>query len=169
LRGTEYRVDCWDGMDRSWGARAEVGTSAAAWIHVTFGDDYALHVAMSLSIDDAGRVRYDAMRFGYVVEDGELYGLTEAQVDAARVDMVPVSNHVVATDVRGKRHEFRGSAVGGYPWHQFSPAYVCYQSVMRYESDGRVGYAEHGDIFGLEYLAERRSPSARAARAASVR
>lgn len=157
LRGTRYEVDCYDGMDRSWGPRAEVGTSAAAWIHVTLGPDFALHVAMALSIDDAGRVHYDAMRFGYVVEDGELFGLTDATVTAARIDMVPVSNHIVATDVRGRRYEFRGSAVGGYPWHQFSPAYVCYQSLMRYESEGRVGYAEHGDIFGLEYLASRRA------------
>jgi hypothetical protein len=163
LRGTRYAVDCYDGMDRSWGARAEIGTAAAAWIHVTLGPDFALHVAMALSIDDDGTVRYEAMRFGYVVQDGVLVGLTDASVTAARIDMVAVSNHIVATDAHGRRYEFRGTAVGGYPWHQFSPAYVCYQSLMRYESEGRVGYAEHGDVFGLEYLAQRRSPSGRAA------
>ncbi|WIB63343.1 hypothetical protein [Curtobacterium sp. MCBD17_040] len=166
LRGQRYAVDCVEGMDRSWGPRTEVGTAAAAWIHVTLGPEFALHVAMAMSIDDAGAVHYDGMRFGYVVEDGELHGLTDASVEAARVDMVPVSNHIMATDVRGRRYEFHGSAVGGYPWHQFSPAYVCYQSLMRYESDGRVGYAEHGDVFGIEYLAARRSAAGRRARTA---
>lgn len=163
LRGETYEVDCYDGMDRSWGARAEVGQAGAAWIHVTLGPDYALHVGMALRIDDDGTVVYDSLRFGYVVEHGEMVGLTSATVTAARIDMVAVSNHIVATDANGKTHEFRGTAVGGYPWHQFSPAYVCYQSLMRYERDGVVGHAEHGDIFGLEYLGRRMSAAGRRA------
>ena len=166
LRGTHYDVDCYDGMDRSWGPRTEVGGAGAAWIHVPFGPEFAMHLTMALRIDDDGTVVYDSLRFGYVVEDGVLTGLTSASVTAARIDMVAVTNHIVATDARGRTHEFFGTAVGGYPWHQFSPAYVCYQSLMRYEWNGRTGYAEHGDIFGLEYLAQRMSAAGRRSAAA---
>lgn len=156
LRGVEYAVDCVEGMDRSWGPRAELGNSGASWIHVSLGPGFAAHLAMSLDIRQ-GQVIYQSLKFGYVVEDGELYGITHATVESARVDMIAVTNHLAFTDVRGKQHEFYGSAVGGAPWHSFSPAYVSYQSLMRYQIGDRVGYAEQGDIFGLEFLAERMS------------
>lgn len=154
LRGKEYAVDCYDGMDRSWGPRAEHGTSGAAWIHVTFGAEFGLHLGMALAIRN-GDVVYDGLRFGYVVENGEMYGVTEATVDASRVDMLAVNNHITAVDVRGKRHEFFGTAVGGAPWFSFSPAYVSCQCLFRYTDGKRVGYAEATDVLGLEFLADR--------------
>lgn len=156
LRGKQYEVDCYDGMDRSWGPRAEVGNRAAAWIHVTLGEEFGLHLGMSLAMRN-GEIVYDAFKFGYVMEHGEIYGITEAAVEASRVDLVPVSNHITATDVRGKRHEFFGAAVGGAPWYSFSPAYVSCQSLFRYEHGGRVGYAEATDVLGLEFLAQHNS------------
>lgn len=154
LRGVEYEVDCYDGMDRSWGPRAEVGDRGAAWIHVTLGPDFGMHLGMSLEIRD-GEVVYEALKFGYVVEDGQLFGITEAAVEASRVDMVAVSNHITATDVRGTKHEFFGTAVGGAPWYSFSPAYASFQSLFRYQLGDRVGHAEATDVCGLEFLAER--------------
>jgi hypothetical protein len=162
LRGTRYEVDCYDGMDRSWGPRAELGSSAASWIHVTLGADFGLHLGMSLEMVD-GRVEYSALKFGYVVEDGQLYGITHATVEAERKDLLAVSNHIVAVDVRGKRHEFFGTAVGGAPWYSFSPAYASYQSLFRYEAGNRTGYAEATDVFGLEFLGDRVSRHARLA------
>lgn len=163
LRGKQYRVDCVDGMDRSWGPRAEHGDRAASWMHVTFGTDFGLHVAMGLSMAD-GEVVYDGLKFGYVFEDGQLYGITEAQVEAERVDLLSVANHIVAVDVRGRRHEFYGTAVGGAPWYSFSPAYVSYQSLFRYRHGDRVGHAEATDVFGLEFLGDRISRHARCGR-----
>lgn len=160
LRGKEYEVDCYDGMDRSWGPRAELGSSAASWIHVTLGPGFGLHLGMSLDIVD-GHVLYSALKFGYVVEDGQIYGITEASVEAERVDLLAVSNHIVAIDVRGKRHEFFGTAVGGAPWYSFSPAYASYQSLFRYEVGDQVGYAEATDVFGIEFLGNRLSRHAR--------
>lgn len=160
LRGTTYAVDCVEGMDRSWGPRAELGNSGAAWIHVSLGVDFAAHVAMALDIRD-GEVVYTGLRFGYVVENGVVYGITEATVEARRVDMIAVSNHLVFTDVRGRTHEFHGIAVGGAPWYSFSPAYASYQSLFRYEEGGRIGHAEATDVIGLEFLAERVSKSGR--------
>lgn len=156
LRGKTYEVDCYDGMDRSWGPRAEMGNRAAAWIHVTFDDDFGLHLGMSLDMRD-GEIIYEGFKFGYVVDHGEVYGITEAAVEASRVDLIAVTNHVTATDVRGKKYEFFGSAVGGAPWYSFSPAFVSCQSLFRYEYGGKVGYAEATDVLGLEFLAQRNS------------
>ncbi|MBC2640659.1 hypothetical protein H5400_17490 [Rhodococcus wratislaviensis] len=160
LRGKEYQVDCFDGMDRSWGPRAELGHSGAAWIHVTLGPDFGLHLGMALGIRN-GEVVYEGLRFGYVVEDGEVFGITHATVEASRVDLIAVNNHITAVDVRGKKHEFFGTAVGGAPWYSFSPAYVSCQSLFRYQVGNRVGYAEATDVLGLEFLAERLSSHGR--------
>lgn len=159
LRGKRYEVDCYDGMDRSWGPREEHGNRAVTWLHVTFGEEFGMHLAVTMDLRD-GKIVYDDLRFGYIHDHGEVFGVTEAKVEAERTDMVPVSNHIWAKDTRGREHEFRGTAVGGYPWYQFIPAYVCFQSVFRYEHGDRVGYAEMGDIFGMEWLGDRYSSHA---------
>ena len=160
LRGKRYKVDCHDGMDHSWGPRRELGTRAVSWISVNFGDEFCMHLAVPMNIR-AGEVSYDPVRFGFIVEHGEVFGVIEASVGAARVDMLPVSNRIRVRDVRGRTFEFNGAAVGGHPWHNFNPCHVCYQSLMRYDWNGKVGYGEFGDIFGLDYLADHMSRSRR--------
>jgi hypothetical protein len=167
LRGKTYEVDCVDGMDRSWGPRAEIGDRGAAWIHVTLGEEFGLHLGMSLDIRD-GEVIYDALKFGYVVEGGELYGIVSAAVSAVRVDMVAVTNRIVATDIRGKTYEFFGTAVGGAPWYSFSPAYASFQSLFRYQMGDRIGYAESTDVLGLEFMGDRLSKHARQGRFSAI-
>jgi hypothetical protein len=158
LRGRRYEVDCVDGMDHSWGPRSEesagTGSRAAGWMHVAFGDDFGLHLALKLDIRN-GEVVYDGLRFGYVMEDGEVFGLVEAEVTATRVDMLGVSNHIQARDVRGREYEFFGTAVAAAPWYTFNPCCASFQSLYRYQHEGRVGYCEAADIFGLNFLGER--------------
>jgi hypothetical protein len=160
LRGRRYRVDCVDGMDHSWGPRSEesagTGSRAAAWMHVTFGDDFGMHLAMALDLRD-GEVVYDGLRFGYVMDGREVVGLVEADVRTTRVDMLGVSNHIQARDARGREYEFFGTAVAGAPWYSFNPCCVSFQSLYRYQHEGRVGYCEGADIFGLNFLGERLS------------
>lgn len=160
LRGQKFKVDCYDGMDHSWGPRKELGTRAVSWISVNFGEDLAMHLAVPMNIK-GGEVTYDKVRFGFVVIKGEVTGIVEATVEATRIDMLPISNHITATDARGRRYEFFGTAVGGHPWHSFNPSHVCYQSLMCYRDGDRVGYGEFGDIFGLDYLADRMSRTGR--------
>lgn len=161
LRGRRYEVDCYDGMDHSWGPRTELGTRSVSWISVNFGRSLAMHLAVPMRIS-GGEVFYDPVRFGFVVEEGQTHGIVEAQVEAQRIDMLSYSNRIRATDVRGREYEFRGTAVGGHPWHSFNPCHVCYQTLMRYVDPVLgVGYGEFGDIFGLEYLGDRLSRTAR--------
>jgi hypothetical protein len=160
LRGRKYQVDCVDGMDHSWGPRSEesagTGSRAASWMHVSFGEDFGMHLATALDIRN-GEVVYDGLRFGYVMEDGEVFGLVEANVHTTRVDMLGVSNHIQAKDVRGREYEFFGTAVAAAPWYSFNPCCASFQSLYRYQHDGRVGYNEGADIFGLNFLGERLS------------
>lgn len=160
LRGKRYTVDCYDGMDHSWGARAELGKLATSWIHVAFGEQLGVHLAMDLDVK-AGRVTYDGLRFGYVRDQDGVHGVVEARVSATHVDLLGVSNHIWLKDVRGREFEFRGSVVSGHPWYSYNPCRVSYQVLYRYEHDGMVGYGETGDIFGLDFLAERMSKHGR--------
>src|SRR5690606_21047027 len=127
---------------------------------INFGEDLCMHLAVPMRIKN-GDVFYDDVRFGYVVENGEVYGVVSASVTAERVEMIPISTHIRVKDVRGKEYEFFGTMVSGYPWYNFNPCHVCFQSLMRYQDGNRVGYGEFGDIFGLEYLGDRLSRHAR--------
>ncbi|MGE0233583.1 MAG: hypothetical protein AB7O39_00370 [Flavobacteriaceae bacterium] len=156
LRGKTYKVDCYDCMDHSWSRRTEVSKRSVCFLTAAFGEDYGIHLAVPM---DVGRdeTTYDGFRFGFVVEDGQTYGVVDAKVDGATTDMLPMSAHVTCTDTRGKTHEFYGAAVGGHPWYNFNPSHVCFQSLMRWQQGNRIGYSEMGNIFGLEFLAERKS------------
>ena len=156
LRGRKYKIDSFEGMDHSWGPRAEEGKRAVSWIPIVFGEDFGMHVVMALEIRN-GEVIYDAFRFGFVMEDGEVFGLVDAQVQAQRVDMLGVSNHIRATDERGKKFEVFGSAISGHPFHSFNPCSMAYQSLYEYHSGDRVGHGICTDVFGLDFLAERMS------------
>jgi hypothetical protein len=161
LRGREYEVDCYDGMDRSWGPREEWGGRAVTWVHVTFGAEFGLHLALTMSLEH-GRIVHDQLRFGYLHDHGEVFGITEAAMEAERVDMLAVSNHIWCRDTRGREHEFVGTGIAGCPWYQFIPAYVCMHTLMRYrDAEGRIGHAEQGDIFGMDWLGDRLSGHAR--------
>lgn len=156
LRGKSYEVDCFDVMDHSWGPRTEIGTRAVSWANITLDENFGMHLGILLDIKN-GEVVYEQLRKGFVFDHGEVRGLVEAEMEATRMEMLGTSNRIWAKDVAGNEYEFFGTALGGYAWHTFNPCHVCYQGVYRYEHDGKVGYAEVGDIFGIEYLGERLS------------
>jgi hypothetical protein len=160
IRGKRYEVDCYDGMDHSWGSRAEVGQLATSWIHVAFGEELGVHLAMDLDIR-SGRVIYENLRFGYVRDRDGVHGVTEASVTATHIDLLGVNISIRLKDVRGNEYEFRGTAVSGHPWYSYNPCRVSYQVLYRYEHEGMVGYGETGDIFGIDFLAERMSKHGR--------
>jgi len=101
-------------------------------------------------------VIYDGLRFGYVRDHGATYPLVEAEMCASRVEMLGMNAHIRATDARGETHEFFGTAIAAHPWSNSQPNRICYQSLYRYhDRDGRLGYGECGDTFGVEFLASR--------------
>ncbi|GAB3710536.1 DUF7064 domain-containing protein [Nocardiopsis oceani] len=165
LHGQEYAVDCYEGMDHSWGPRRDLGTWAVAWISVNFGPAFSMHLAVDERIDPDGEVRYGDLRFGYVTQHGETRSLVSATVEATRVEMLAMSNVIRVTDSAGTSWEFRGTAIAAHPFHAFNPRDVAYQSLMRYEHDGIVGTGEMADILGLDYLAKHKSRHGKRAQA----
>ena len=166
LRGKAYTVDCYEGMDHSWGPRPELGTRSAAWVSANFGPALAFHLAIPLDIVE-GEVRYDGLRFGFVAENGVVHGLVAAKVQAVHSQMVPTGIRILATDVLGRHWEIEGHAIAGHPWYSFNPSHVSYQSTMRYRCGSLTGYGEAADIFGLDYLGERLSRAGRRRRQVS--
>ena len=161
LRGKKYKVDCYDAIERSWGPREEYGGKAVTWLHIPFGERFGAHVAVTMDLKD-GEIVYEDLRFGYIHEHGEMFGVTECKMEAQRVDMIPVGVRVWMKDTRGHEHEFYGSAVAGSPWYQFIPAYVCFHTLMRYQHpEYGVAHSEMGDIFGMDWLGDRYSRHAR--------
>lgn len=160
LRGKKYTIDCYDGMDHSWGPRLETGTRSVAWVSVNFGPELAMHLAVLISIN-AGKVTYERLRFGFVSRNGEVRPIVAADITAEHTSMLAISNHIVATDDRGETYEFFGAAISSHPWHSFNPSHVAYQGVFRYHWGDKVGYGEMADIYGLDYLAERMSKHGR--------
>lgn len=157
LRGQRYEVDCYDCVDHSWSRRTETSKRAVGWISACFGSDYALHMAMLLDQRD-GRTTYESLRNGYAMVNGEVRGLVSAEVVGRHSNHCPMSCRIVATDVTGQRHEVQGNAIAVHPWFNYNPSHVAFQSLMRWQAtDGRIGHSEMADIYGLEYLAERRA------------
>jgi hypothetical protein len=156
LRGVRYEVDCYDCVDHSWSRRTETSKRAVGWISAVFGEDYGIHMAMLLDRRN-GRTTYESLRNGYVMQDGEVYGLVSVTMEGRHAHHCPMHCRIVATDVRGQKHEVTGTAIAVHPWYNYNPSHVAFQSLMQWRCGNRVGYSEMADIYGLEYLAERRA------------
>ena len=162
LRGRRYAVDAMAGMDRSWGPRAELGRTAVSYLHVPFGEDLGAHLVMTVALD-GGRVVYPSLRFGYVYDADGVSGVVAATMESEHRGLVPSATRITVTDARGRRLELVGEAVASAPWYTFSPAYATFQSLMRYELDGRVAHGLMSEVWGIEYLAARTSRHGRVA------
>lgn len=160
LRGKTYKVDSYDGADHSWGPRLEEGKRAIGWTAVSFGEDYGMHLVTAADIRH-GQIHYDKLRFGFVVEDGQTYGLTDAKIEATHIDLLGVNNHIVATDVRGKVHEFYGTAIASHPNYSLNPCQAVFETLYRYQLGDRIGHGMSADCFGLDFLSEHMAPTGR--------
>lgn len=156
LRDKRYEVNCYDCVDHSWSRRTETSKRAVGWISAAFGEDYGIHLTMLLDVQN-GQTVYESLRNGYVMEDGAVYGLVSAAVDGYGANLNPMNCRIVATDIRGKKHEVSGNAIAVHPWYNYNPSHVAFQSLMQWRSGNRIGHSEMANIFGLEYLAGRQA------------
>lgn len=157
LHGERFEIDCYEGMDRSWGPRNETPDRASAYISVNCGEAMSMWLTTTLDVRADGHVSYERLNSGFVVEHGVVTPLVEARVEATTVEMLAISDHIVVTDARGRRHEFFGAAIGTRPMGSINPSIAAFVSLMRYQyaGTGHVGHGGHGKLFGLNYLAKR--------------
>lgn len=154
LYGKEYRVDCIETMDHSWGARPERALNAIGWMHAHFGENFAIHWINSWDMDKPVGTEL-GLAHGYVMEDGQVYGLTNLKMRAVRTSSMLIGVEVEATDKRGKTYRLSGSAQVGAPWVSYT-SILLYASLMRWTlGDGRVGYGMSQESQPLQQLTRR--------------
>ncbi|WP_439031320.1 DUF7064 domain-containing protein [Gordonia terrae] len=156
LRGRRYEIDAMGGMDRSWGTRNELGTTAISYIHIPFDEDLGIHLVTGADLV-GGEVVYGPLRFGYIHDRDKVLGLTEASVTGHQQGLSPFQNEITVTDQTGRTITVRGSAIASAPWYTFSPAYATFQSLMHYELNGKHAFGLQADVYGIEFLADRTS------------
>lgn len=157
LYGKTYEVDCYEGMDRSWGPRNETPNRASAYISANFGTEMAMWLTMPLNISSEGTISYDKAHTGFIVERGEVTPILEATVQATTIDMLAMNDHVTVVDAKGRRFELYGTAIGTRPMGSVNPSISAFQSLMRYQWGDKVGYGGHGKLFGQTYLGQHMS------------
>jgi hypothetical protein len=161
LYGKRFEVSCVDGLDRSWGPRAEWNSAPVSWMHLTFGDDLAFHLVVTLDVVNGQQV-YTTFRFGYAVVDGECCAVTAAEVEAESVGMLGMHRTVRITDAKGRQWEMVGAAIAAAPWHSAYPSFISFQSLYRWTMGNRVGFSNVTDVIGVTTLSNRLSRLARA-------
>lgn len=155
LRGEVYEVDCYEGMDRSWGPRNETPDRATSYISVNCGEAMSMWLTMTLDVAANGQVHYERLNSGFLVEHGEVTPVVSANVTATTVDLLTISDQITVTDAKGREHVFFGAAIGTRPMGSINPSISAFVSLMRYQYQGLVGHGGHGKLFGLNYLAQR--------------
>jgi hypothetical protein len=156
LYGKTYKVDCVDGLDRSWGPRLEWNASPVSWMHMTFGTDLAFHLVMTLDVSKAG-VRYTTFRFGYAAVNGEVTGVVAAEVVGSNAGMLGMSRIIRIRDAKGREWEMFGAAVAAAPWHSAYGSFTSFQTLYRWTMGDRVGHSSVTDVVGITTLGKRLS------------
>jgi hypothetical protein len=167
LDGRSWEVDCWDGLDHSWGPRGEWNLPPVAWMHMTFGPELGVHLAMTLDAA-GGTTAYHTLRFGYVADGSGVTGVASAEVEAENDGMLGMRRVVRITDAKGRSFEMVGEAVAAAPWYVAYPSFVSFQSLYRWTMAGtgvrgepplvRVGFSHITDVFSLASLAGQSAP-----------
>lgn len=151
LRDKEYAVDCIDGMDKSWGPRNDWGSKAASWIHVELGEGLGAFLVMGITFEEK-EVRYGPFKYGFLVVGDQRRPIVSATMTAKRHAMLVTDAQVTFEDDRGNVHVVHGTTVAAAPWYNFNPSSAAFQTLMRWESGGRVGYSHIADFAGLGYM-----------------
>lgn len=151
LHGREYRVDCTEGMNKSWGPRKDWGSKGGTWVHVNLGPDLGAFLVLGLEFENK-EVVYGPFKFGYVVVDGERRPLVRAEMRAQRFNMLVTRAVVEFEDDRGNCWNAVGTTVAAAPWYNFNPSSAAFQTLMRWESGSRVGHSHIADFAGLAHL-----------------
>lgn len=152
-RGKRYKVDCVDTGDRSWGPRPERDNSSVIWWHASF--DEALTVHFFTGHDIAATDAMGPHISGYVMENGQTYGIVSSKGRQDYRKAVPMGGELEVTDVRGKTFAMTYSAINSNYWAPY-PSNTYLQAFMRVNCDGRLGYGVQQMGLSRAYLTRHR-------------
>ena len=150
LHGKSYAVDCVSTMDHSWGARAECNINNMTWFHSSWGEERTIHCIFMLDPHKLGTA-YGEFMHGYVLENGEVFGLKSGSGTAQRDGLMQEVMNITVMDVRDRTFTFSGTSIAHNQWNAW-PGLCVYHSLMEWEMDGKVGYGECQDLMSLAYI-----------------
>ena len=154
LYGKTYQIDCYDGLDRSWGPRLEWNASPVSWMHMGFGDDLAFHLVMAVTVTDDS-YRSNELKFGYVTVDGETCGIVEATVTGKNDGMLGAYREVTIRDAKGREWALSGEVVAAAPWHTAYASFISFQTLYRWTMGGRTAYSSVAEVIGQTTMSKR--------------
>jgi len=154
LHGKSYAVDCVSTMDHSWGSRVECNINNMSWFHPSWGKERTIHCIFGLDPYSLGD-RYGDLLHGYVLENGEVFGLKSGHGTAQRIGLMQNTMDITVTDVRGKTFHFTGRSLAHNEWNAW-PGLCVYHSLMEWDLDGKIGYGECQDLMSLAYITSRK-------------
>ena len=142
LRGQVHQIDCVASMDHSWGLRDERSIKNFCWMNANFSDDTSIHC---IWVSDPHQLdRYPTITHGYVREGDRVYGIRGGTGRLRRNGFLHQFFDLEVEDVRGKTHEFTGTAMTANPWVPWPQMYLSH-SFVRWERGGVVGWGEVQD------------------------
>lgn len=154
VRGRELQVDGIERMDHSWGPRDPTTIKNMYIISATFGEDLAFHMICPWDPDRTGTDAFQ-LTHGYVLQDGEVYGLTsEATISATHHGLIPTSLEMTVKDIRGESFQLFAAADIGVPWYPYGRT-VSYNALMRFVYAGRTGYGVVFPNYNMTQLNDR--------------
>jgi hypothetical protein len=155
VRGKTFQIDSIERMDHSWGPRDPMGIKNMFIVSATFGDDLAFHMICPWNPDLVGPDQFQ-LTHGYVLDRGEIYGLTsEARITALQNGLMCASLEMTVRDKRGRTYELTAIADIGAPWSPY-PSAMTYNSLMRWKLGDRNGYGVVLPNYSLPYLIKKR-------------
>ena len=153
LRGRKYPIDCVDGTNKSWGPRNDWGNRGATWVHISIDDEFSAFLILGLSFKNK-EIVYGPFNYGYIASHGKRRPIVAASMTAQRLDMLVTRATAQFTDSEGNSYVAHGTTIAGAPWYNFNPASTGFQTLMRWELDGRTGYSHIADFTGNGFLSQ---------------
>jgi hypothetical protein len=153
VRGKTYPVDTIETGDRSWGPRPERDNSSVIWWHASFGEALTIHLFTGHDI--AARDALGPHISGYVLEDGQAYGIVASEGQQEYCHAMPMGGQLGVTDVRGKRFDVTYSTVNGCYWAP-CPSNTYLQSSLRTSCNGLIGHGVQQLGLSRAYLTRHR-------------
>jgi hypothetical protein len=141
LHGDDVDVDCIAMRDRSWGIRAPRRQPKLGYCHATGSEDSSF---LSITVERRGE---DGLVRGYLMRDGEWANLVSGRRSVERdAHGRPATVRVDAVDELGRVLEAHGTTVSRQVFTAY-PDMFCWNSLARWEYDGRVAWGEDQDIW----------------------
>lgn len=155
LRGKKMPFECVSTWDHSWGIRPERHRSALSWLHAHFSREQAVHALFAY--EPADRATKMTLTHGYVLDGGQVYGLTGGQGTTTQDGWYPAAKDFTVTDIRGKAWTLHGSGRTTFPLQAW-PDIIFFQALMDWtDQDGRTGAGETMDFYAIADLTDQQA------------